>query len=146
MQNEMEKKFDEVGLEDLPEVAKYLLSIGQNRILALYGPMGAGKTTLSRQIAREWGVLDQVSSPTFSLVNEYRNADGEAMYHFDFYRIKEEEEALAMGCEDYFFSGNTCLVEWPEKIPNLMPQDVIRVNLSLLASGKRTIEITKAHD
>lgn len=102
---------------------------GEHKILAFFGEMGAGKTTLIRFICRELGVSGTVSSPTFSIVNEYRAQGGRSVYHFDFYRIKKEAEAVEIGLEEYFESGAICLVEWPEKILNLLPHPRVRVDI-----------------
>ncbi|HEX7410529.1 MAG TPA: tRNA (adenosine(37)-N6)-threonylcarbamoyltransferase complex ATPase subunit type 1 TsaE, partial [Bacteroidales bacterium] len=96
---------------------------------AMYGRMGAGKTTFIKAICRRLGVTDIVNSPTFSIVNEYRTTHGESIYHFDFYRLKHTAELLDIGYEDYFFSDSYCLLEWPEKIEELLPAGCIRVNI-----------------
>lgn len=127
------EKFECKSLEELPAVAKQLAETGKlNGIVAFYGTMGAGKTTLIKAICQQLGVDENVSSPTFSLVNEYMTDNGETIYHFDFYRIKNIEEALDMGVEEYFGSGNLCLIEWPEKIEQLLDvgHTVIRIDTS----------------
>ncbi len=107
--------------KDLPEVAKSILNdSGQERFFALYGPMGAGKTTLVKALCAELGVGDVVSSPTFAIMNEYLRQDKESVFHFDFYRIKEVSEAYDLGYENFFFSGNYCFVEWPEMVESLL--------------------------
>src|SRR5690606_6984159 len=109
-------------IETLPQAAEKLLeAVGNQRVLLFYGDMGAGKTTFISAICRQLGVTDVASSPTFAIVNEYRSAAG-PVYHFDFYRIRSEQEAFDLGYEDYFYSGAYCCVEWPEKIPNLLPE------------------------
>lgn len=109
------------SLHLLDAVAKQIIdALGDARILAFYGEMGAGKTTLITAICKQLGVTDNISSPTFSIVNEYVTATDETIYHFDFYRINSEDEALDLGYENYFFSGNRCFIEWPQKIENLM--------------------------
>lgn len=119
-------------LEDLPRIAQEILTLkGKEQILAFSGEMGAGKTTLISAICNALKVQDAISSPTYSLVNEYLRENGEKVYHFDFYRIDSEEEAMDMGVEDYFESGALCLVEWPEKIENLLPENYIHVKISL---------------
>jgi len=119
-------------LEDLPRIAQEILALkGKEQILAFSGEMGAGKTTLISAICNSLKVQDAISSPTYSLVNEYLRENGEKVYHFDFYRIDSEEEAMDMGVEDYFESGALCLVEWPEKIENLLPENYIHVKISL---------------
>jgi tRNA threonylcarbamoyladenosine biosynthesis protein TsaE len=103
--------------------------------------MGAGKTTLIKAIARQLGVTNMTSSPTFSLVNEYETADGRILYHFDLYRLNSEEEAYDMGIDEYFYSGNLCLIEWPEKTPNLIPLDHTIVTLKQQPDGRRHLVV-----
>lgn len=112
-----------IQLGTLAGAAKELLDYaGDKRVFLFYGEMGAGKTTLIKAICNELGVIENTSSPTFSIVNEYDSAQG-VIYHFDFYRIREEIEAFDMGYEEYFYSGNYCFVEWPDKIASLLPDD-----------------------
>lgn len=116
--------------EDLDPAADSLLKAHpQAKMFAMYGRMGAGKTTFIKAICRRLGVTDIVNSPTFSIVNEYRTTHGESIYHFDFYRLKHTAELLDIGYEDYFFSDSYCLLEWPEKIEELLPAGCIRVNI-----------------
>ena len=123
-------------LSDLPVVAKNILnSFPDRRIFALYGEMGAGKTTLIKAFCKELEVVDSVSSPTFALVYEYKTAGDSLVYHFDFYRIKDEREALEIGVEEYFNSGHYCFLEWPEKIINLLPEEIVKVCLQFSLSG-----------
>lgn len=130
------------ALEDLPQIADQLLSaIGNHKIITFYGEMGAGKTTLIKQLCKTLKVTDTIQSPTFSIVNEYLTEDNQQIYHFDFYRIKEEEEALDFGVEEYFYSGNYCFIEWPEKIPNLIPEKAVKVSITLTEDNKRLITI-----
>jgi tRNA threonylcarbamoyladenosine biosynthesis protein TsaE len=118
------------GVEQLSEVSDYLLSMrNEADIIAFYGAMGAGKTTLIKNLCHRMGVTDEVNSPTFAIVNEYVTEEGESVYHFDFYRIKKIEEAYDIGFENYFDSGNLCLIEWPEMIEPLMPEKYIRVEI-----------------
>ncbi|MCX6292565.1 MAG: tRNA (adenosine(37)-N6)-threonylcarbamoyltransferase complex ATPase subunit type 1 TsaE [Bacteroidetes bacterium] len=118
--------------EELPEAAHQLIRFaGDQKVIAFFGAMGAGKTTFIKAICRELEVQDAVTSPTFALVNEYQSAAGEPVFHFDFYRIKNENEASDIGCEEYFSSGHICLVEWPEKILNLLPQEIVRVTIEV---------------
>ena len=128
-------------LADLPRAAKSFLSeIGENRIVAFFAPMGAGKTTFTTAICKELGVReDAVSSPTFAIVNEYRTAAGEPLFHFDFYRIEHLEEALDIGLYDYLDSGCLCLIEWPENIEPLLPEETLRVRVAVGADGSRTL-------
>ena len=106
----------------LSEVSDEICRNIDEKVILFHGSMGAGKTTLIKYICVYLGAAEPVASPTFSIVNEYRNQEGEPIYHFDFYRIEDEEEAYDFGYEEYFFSGHLCLVEWPEKIRNLLPQ------------------------
>ncbi len=119
-------------LSQLPAAAKQLLqSFDGEKIIAFQGAMGAGKTTLIKAICEELGVKDTISSPTYSIVNEYRTAKGEKIYHFDFYRIKSVDEAYDMGYEEYFYSKAYCFIEWPEKIAELMPLTYEKVTITL---------------
>lgn len=127
---------------ELPDVATRLLQdIGQNRVVLFYGEMGAGKTTLIKEICKAIGVEDTATSPTFSIVNEYQDNEGGSVYHFDFYRIEDETEVLDLGYEDYFFSGSYCFIEWPEKIPNLLPDNTVKVNVEVNQDNNRLISI-----
>ena len=128
--------------EQLKEVAEALIEALNGRtVVALRGEMGAGKTTLVRAVAEYLGVEDQVTSPTFALVNQYEGANGERLFHFDFYRIDDEREAFDLGYEEYFYSGDLCLVEWPEKIERLMPEEVVEVRITVESPTERTFEI-----
>ena len=125
-----DKQFKINGVEQLVEVSDYLISIrAEADIIAFYGAMGAGKTTIIKNLCHRMGVTDEVNSPTFAIVNEYVTEEGESVYHFDFYRIKKIEEAYDIGFENYFDSGNLCLIEWPEMIEPLMPEKYIRVDI-----------------
>lgn len=129
------------GLEELPSAAQQILeAAGDHRIFLFYGEMGAGKTTLIKALCQALEVEDTVSSPTFSIVNEYFGIKGR-VYHFDFYRIKNETEAFDLGYEDYFYSGDYCFIEWPEKIQNLLPNTFLRVGLHEAAESIRLIEV-----
>lgn len=116
-------------LDELPAVAQELLRSTDNRILAFFGEMGAGKTTFIKTLCRELGVVDEVQSPTFSLVNEYHTRDGQGVYHFDFYRIEDESELYDMGVEDYLYSGRYCFIEWPELGSSVLPSETLRVRI-----------------
>ena len=129
------------SLENLSEVATEIISSAENKTLLFYGQMGVGKTTLIKEICKQLGVLDNISSPTFSLVNEYQTSNNEKVFHFDFYRIEEEEEALDMGIEEYFDNNDWCLVEWPENIENLLPLKAVQIHLSILNDQQRNIQL-----
>ena len=119
---------------------EFLGQIGEHRLIAFYAPMGAGKTTFTTAVCRVLGVEgDAVSSPTFSIVNEYRTKDGESIYHFDFYRITRIAEALDIGFYDYIDSGCLCLMEWPENIEDIIPDETVRVRISVDLDGSRIL-------
>lgn len=127
-------------LQHIDEAAKEFLSaIGERSIVAFFAPMGAGKTTFTTALCRVLGVTDPVCSPTFTIVNEYRTSDGEAVFHFDFYRINKIAEALDIGLYDYLDSGCLCLLEWPENIEELLPEDTLRVTITVNQDGSRTL-------
>ena len=129
------------SLDNIHEAAKqFLAGMGNGKVFAFYGKMGAGKTTFIKAICEELGVDDVITSPTFAIVNEYTAGDDSPIYHFDFYRIKKLEEVYDMGYEDYFYSGNLCLLEWPELIESLLPEDVTKVNIQTEDDGSRTVE------
>ncbi|MFB9844107.1 tRNA (adenosine(37)-N6)-threonylcarbamoyltransferase complex ATPase subunit type 1 TsaE [Mucilaginibacter ginsenosidivorans] len=121
---------------------KLIVFAGNEKIFLFYGDMGAGKTTFIKSLCRCLGVTEQTSSPTFSIINEYQ-ATALKIYHFDFYRLKKEDEALDMGYEEYFYSGNYCFIEWPEKIAGLLPDHYIRVDINVLNNGERLLTFTK---
>lgn len=133
-------KFD-FSLNELSDVAQKVLKNSDSKVLLFYGKMGAGKTTLIKEIVKQLGVLDVTSSPTFSIVNEYLNDQNEPIYHFDFYRIENETEAYQFGAEEYLDSGNWCLVEWPEKVQNLLPLDAVEIHLTVNDNLIRTLEM-----
>ncbi|WP_299758450.1 tRNA (adenosine(37)-N6)-threonylcarbamoyltransferase complex ATPase subunit type 1 TsaE [uncultured Pontibacter sp.] len=125
------------SLEDLPAAASVLIEEAKSEPIILFeGPMGAGKTTLIKELCRQLGVQENVSSPTFALVNEYEGEKGKLIYHFDFYRINDEREALDIGAPEYFESGNLCLIEWPSMIPNLLPERYLLVQLEVDDEGR----------
>ncbi|MCX6294772.1 MAG: tRNA (adenosine(37)-N6)-threonylcarbamoyltransferase complex ATPase subunit type 1 TsaE [Bacteroidetes bacterium] len=126
------------NISELTTVAKKLIeAFADKKVIAFYGEMAAGKTTLIKSICEELGVKELVSSPTFSIVNEYLTPSGKKIYHFDFYRIKKISEAYDMGYEDYFYSDAYCFIEWPEKIVDLLPDDIL--NLKISVEGEKRI-------
>jgi len=128
--------------EELPVVAKkFVASMGDSRIFALYGDMGAGKTTFIKAVCEELGVKDVINSPTFAIVNEYSTETGHLVYHFDFYRIRKKEEAFDFGYEEYIYSDAICFIEWPELIEDLLPGESRAVRISINPDGSRTIEM-----
>ena len=129
---------------DLPRIAEQIIAIaGDIKVWLFEGDMGAGKTTLIKALCKAFGVMDNVTSPTFSLVNEYENQNGSTFYHFDFYRIKDETEAMDIGPEDYFYSGDFCFIEWPSKIPNLIPDTHLSIYLEVNPDHSRRLVIVK---
>ena len=128
------------GLDDLPRAARAFLDHrGGHTIVAFYGQMGAGKTTFITAVCDALGVRDVVNSPTFTIVNEYRDRDDEPVYHFDFYRINRLSEALDIGLYEYFDSGALCLIEWPEMIEELLPEDTLKVQIMVEDAQTRTL-------
>lgn len=119
----------------------FLTATGDKTVFAFYGAMGAGKTSFIKALCEELGVEDVINSPTFALVNEYGLPGGKSVYHFDFYRINKLEEAYDMGCEEYFYSGDRCFIEWPEKIEPLLPEDCARICIRELPDGRRSIRV-----
>lgn len=129
-------------IESLPVAAQQFVdAIGDRRIFAFYGAMGAGKTTFVKAVCELLGVTDAVNSPTFAIVNEYEAGNGEPIYHFDFYRIKRMDEVLDIGYEEYVDSGALCLMEWPELIEPLLPDETVRVTITVNTDGTRTVEL-----
>ncbi|HWD88944.1 MAG TPA: tRNA (adenosine(37)-N6)-threonylcarbamoyltransferase complex ATPase subunit type 1 TsaE [Mucilaginibacter sp.] len=128
---------------ELRQTAETLIAFaGTEKIFLFYGDMGAGKTTFIQSLCTALGVHEPVTSPTFSIVNEYTGTSGK-LYHFDFYRLKKQEEALDMGYEEYFYSGSYCFIEWPEKIPDLLPEHYIRVDIQVLSDTERKLTFRK---
>jgi len=127
----------------LPSAAKELLNkIPDKKIFAFYGNMGAGKTTIIKAICNYLGAVDIVSSPTFTLVNEYKTADGESMYHMDFYRIRKQEEVFDFGIEEYLTGDSYCFMEWPELIEEILPPETVRVRISIDNNEQRILSIS----
>jgi len=134
----MNKNYD---LNQVPDIAKEIISSAKNKLFLFYGKMGSGKTTLIKEIVKQLGVDEVASSPTFSLVNEYHSDKGEIIYHFDFYRIENEEEAFDIGVEEYLYSDHWCFIEWPEKVENLLPLESVAIHLTINQDNTRTIQI-----
>jgi len=128
------------SLDQIHQTAKqFIQAIEGKTIFAFYGSMGSGKTSFIKAICEELGVTDVINSPTFAIVNEYTLPNGNSIYHFDFYRIQKAEEAFDLGYEEYFYSGQYCFIEWPEKIESLLPTDCVKVYIEELPDGKREI-------
>lgn len=126
--------------QSLPQAAAaFLQTIGNAKLLAFYGAMGVGKTTFVKALCESMGVQDVVNSPTFAIVNEYTDAQGEAVYHFDFYRIKKQAELFDLGFDNYLDSGCFCLMEWPELVEELLPDETLRIHLVEQADGSRLL-------
>ena len=142
-------KFEIESIHNLPKTASEIIThlklkteMDSNNCLAFYGEMGAGKTTLIKAICKLLDVKDITSSPSFSLINEYLTKDDQSIFHFDFYRINDIEEAYDIGYEDYFYSNSLCLIEWPEKIETLLPENHTKVRINILDNEKRLVEIS----
>ena len=130
------------SLNEIDKAAKdFVAAMGDRKVFAFYGKMGAGKTTFIKAVCEELGVEDVINSPTFAIVNEYVDGKGESVYHFDFYRIKNLQEVLDIGYEDYVYSGHVCFMEWPELIENLLPDDVVKVTIEEEMDGGRVVQI-----
>ena len=129
-------------LDEIHLAARQVLDSNPQKVILFYGELGAGKTTLIKEIARALGVKGATSSPTFSLVNEYNLKDLEQLFHFDMYRLVDQSEALDMGIDEYLDSGNWCFIEWPEKIPNLLPEQHSVIRLEVLADESRRLVLT----
>ena len=136
----------EIKIENLDKIREaareFIANIGDSTVFAFYGKMGAGKTTFVKAVCEELGVDDVITSPTFSIVNEYRSEKtGELIYHFDFYRVKKIEEVYDMGFEDYFYSGALCFIEWPELCEEVLPDNTVKVSIQEEPDGSRTITL-----
>ena len=134
----------EIRIENTESLAsaaqEFVEAMGNRKVFAFHGKMGAGKTTFIKAICEALNVEDVVTSPTFAIVNEYKAPQG-SVYHFDFYRIKNLREAYDIGCEEYFYSGCPCFIEWPELIEELLPEDAVRVNIEVHDDGSRTVQL-----
>ncbi len=129
------------NINDLPAAATTLLPLVRaHRVVAFYGGMGAGKTTLIKALCAAMGISNRVNSPTFALVNEYRLPSGDPVYHFDFYRINKIAEVFDFGYEEYFYSGQLCLIEWPELVEDLLPEDTLKLRITVNNDGSRGIQ------
>lgn len=129
------------NLSDIQTAAKeFIAAMGENTVFAFYGGMGAGKTTFIKAVCEELGVSETITSPTFAIVNEYKNKEGLPIYHFDFYRINKLEEAFDFGYEDYFYSGNLCFIEWPELVEPILPENSVKITIKEQENGSRIIE------
>ena len=130
------------SIEDItPAAQEFIAAMGDNTVFAFYGKMGAGKTTFIKAVCQALGVTDVINSPTFAIVNEYLDGQGSPIYHFDFYRIKRQQEVLDIGYEDYIYSGCVCFMEWPDLIEDLLPADAVRVTITQQEDGTRVIEM-----
>ena len=129
-------------ISDINSVAKaFVKEMSDKNVFAFYGEMGAGKTTFIKEICKVLGVTETIASPTFAIINEYKRGDGNPIYHFDFYRIKNMEEAYDFGYEDYFYSGHLCFIEWPELVEPLLPEDVVKVQIIIDDNHQRLISV-----
>ncbi len=135
----------EIRIKSIEEIAvaakEFVAAMGERKVFAFYGKMGAGKTTFIKAVCEELGVEDVINSPTFAIVNEYVDGQGEPVYHFDFYRIKNQQEVMDLGYEDYVYSGHVCFMEWPELIENLLPDDAVKVTIEEEIDGGRVLVV-----
>jgi len=133
-------------LDQLPDIARKIIKQIDSKNLLFFAEMGNGKTTLIKELIKQLGVQDTVNSPTFSLVNEYVSDKDELIYHFDFYRIEDENEALDMGIEDYFYKNAWCFIEWPQNVENLLPLDTISIHINYIDKNTRRISFNQSKD
>lgn len=135
-------KIEIQNISDIRTTAReFINAMGNNTVFAFYGAMGAGKTTFIKAVCEELGVAETITSPTFAIVNEYKDKRNQPIYHFDFYRINKLEEAFDFGYEDYFYSGNLCFIEWPELIEPILPENSVKISIKEQENGNRIIEI-----
>jgi tRNA threonylcarbamoyladenosine biosynthesis protein TsaE len=131
-------------LKEIRKAARHFIdAINNHTVFAFYGEMGAGKTTFIKAICEELGVQEYITSPSFAIINEYDGANGMTIYHFDCYRLKNLREAYDLGAEEYFYSNNLCFIEWPEKIEELLPPDVVNISISVLENGSREVSLIR---
>ena len=134
-----------ITIKDIDSIAaaaqEFIGQMGEHKIFAFYGAMGAGKTTFVKALCEAMGVTDTVNSPTFAIVNEYDTPSGRPIYHFDFYRIKRLAEVYDMGYEDYFYSGALCFIEWPELVEEVLPGDAVKVIIEEVEDGTRSVRL-----
>ena len=135
------------SIEKINQAAQaFVAAMGKRKVFAFYGKMGAGKTTFIKAVCQTLGVEDVINSPTFAIVNEYIDGQGQPIYHFDFYRIKTPQEVLDIGYEDYVYSGHVCFMEWPELVENLLPDDVVKITIEENEDGSRTVRTEDFED
>jgi tRNA threonylcarbamoyladenosine biosynthesis protein TsaE len=129
------------NIKDIRSAAKEFIKVmGDNKVFAFHGSMGAGKTTFIKAVCEELGVIEAVSSPTFAIINEYKDGEGRPIFHFDFYRINKLEEVYDFGYEDYFYSGNLCFIEWPELVESILPENTVKISIQEQDDGSRNIK------
>jgi tRNA threonylcarbamoyladenosine biosynthesis protein TsaE len=133
-----------IAINDLNDIRsaahEFLSEMGEDKVFAFYGSMGVGKTTFIKALCEEMGVTETVTSPTFAIINEYRDREGKTIYHFDFYRIHKLEEVFDFGYEDYFYSGNICFIEWPELVESVLPENTVKITIREVENGRRIVE------
>ena len=130
--------------DSLESAAKqFIAQMGDNKVFAFQGDMGAGKTTFIKAVCNELGVTESVASPTFAIINEYKDKEGSSIYHFDFYRINNIEEVFDFGYEDYFYSGSICFIEWPDIVESLLPEDCVRITIEEQENGARILKLNE---
>jgi tRNA threonylcarbamoyladenosine biosynthesis protein TsaE len=129
------------NIKDIRSAAQEFIKVmGDNKVFAFHGSMGAGKTTFIKAVCEELGVIETVSSPTFAIINEYKDGEGRPIFHFDFYRINKLEEVYDFGYEDYFYSGNLCFIEWPELVESILPENTVKISIQEQDDGSRNIK------